>query len=435
MNILIVSAQFPYPPRSGFATRVYQLARQLAAHHEVTLLSYVSPHEQDGVAALEKELSVRVVERELVSVSAKRMAQALSMASLRPYCCRDVYSVRMQDAITELCSTKRIDVVQLESSYLCGYTFPRNTRLVLDEHNIEYEVFRRMSEAERSIPRRGFNRVEHARFRRFEQRWWARVDGCVVTSEREAPIVRARAPQTPVAVVPNGVDLDYFAPSMSPVQPHTVAFNGILTYRPNLDAARYLIEEIWPLVLRRSPDARLKIVGRTTGVEVRDLLRPGVELLGEVPDIRPHLQNAAVVAVPVRIGGGTRLKVVEALAMGKAIVSTSLGCEGVAVRDGEHLLIGDDAPAFASRICDLFDNPATVDKLGRTGRDLVERNYSWDLAGERLESVYRHIGARGDAGSVGALPPPSEFAGHEVSAEANSRWWHSWQHNRASVLK
>jgi polysaccharide biosynthesis protein PslH len=414
VNILIVSAQFPYPPRSGFATRVYQLARQLAAHHDVTLLSYISPHEHEGVAALEKELSVRVVEREHVPVGAKRTAQALSMVSLRPYYSRDVYSGLMQHAITELCATTRIDVVQLESSYLCGYAFPRDTRLVLDEHNIEYEVFRRMSKAERSIPRRAFNRVEHARFRRFEQRWWARVDGCIVTSDREAPIVRARAPQTPVAVVPNGVDLDYFAPSMSSVEPHTVVFNGILTYRPNLDAVRHLIEEIWPLVLRRCPEARLKVVGRMTGVDVRDLLQPGVELLGEVPDIRPHLQKAAVVAVPIRIGGGTRLKVVEGLAMGKAMVSTSLGCEGVAVRDGEHLLIGDDARAFASRVLDLFDNPAIADKLGRAGRGLVERNYSWDLAGARLQSLYRHIGATGDAGREAGLHPRVELAGHEV---------------------
>ncbi len=411
MNILIVSAQFPYPPRSGFATRVYQLARQLAARHDVTLLSYVSPHDQDGVAALGEELSVRVVEREQVSVRAKRTAQALSMVSRRPYYSRDVYSERMQHAIDELCATKRIDVVQLESSYLCGYAFPRNTRVILDEHNIEYEVFQRMSESERSIPRRAFNRVEHARFRRFEERWWARVDGCVVTSEREAPIVRARAPQTPLAVVPNGVDLEYFAPSMSSVQPHTVVFNGILTYRPNLDAARYLIEEIWPLVLRRCPEAQLKVVGRMTDVDVRDLLRPGVELLGEVPDIRPHLANAAVVAVPVRIGGGTRLKVVEALAMGKAIVSTSLGCEGVVVRDGEHLLIGDDPGAFASKVLDLFDNPGLAGELGRTGRQVVEQNYSWDLAGARLLSLYREVGTRQDASSEAVVRPPAELVG------------------------
>jgi polysaccharide biosynthesis protein PslH len=391
LNILIVSAQFPYPPHSGFATRVYQLARQLAAHHKVTLLAYARPDEHDGVAALRQEMSVCAVERDAGSVNRKRAAQALSLASLRPFSCRAVYSRDVQRAIVELCARERFDVVQLESSLLCTFAVPEGPRLLLDEHNIEYEVFQRMCEGERSIPRRVFNRIEHARFRRFEQRWWTRVDGCVVTSDRELPVVRAHAPHTPVAVVPNCVDLDYFRPLANEVEPNTLVFNGILTYRPNLEAAHHLVEDIWPLVLRRRPDARLTLVGRADEADIRRLTRPGVVVTGEVPDIRPYLQRAAVVGVPVRIGGGTRLKVVEGLAMGKAMVSTSLGCEGIAVRDGEHLLIGDDATAFASRVVQLFESPNMRSALGRAGRSLVENQYSWELAGQRLQALYERV--------------------------------------------
>jgi glycosyltransferase involved in cell wall biosynthesis len=297
----------------------------------------------------------------------------------------------MQRAIDDVCSAESFDVVQLESSFLCTFRFPPCTRLVIDEHNIESELFLRMCEGERSLPRRVFNRIEYARFRRFEQACWQRADACVVTSEREVEVVRTSAPDTPVAVVPNAVDLEYFAPSDTPVDTHTLIFSGTLNYRPNLDAARYFIDDIWPLVRDRYPDASLTLTGGNDGVDTRSLTRPGVRFLGEVPDIRPYVRGAAAVIVPIRIGGGTRLKVLEALAMGRPIVSTPVGCEGVAVRDGEHLLIADDGPAFASNIFEVFENPALRDALGRAGRRLAEKRYSWDLAGERLQSLYRHL--------------------------------------------
>jgi len=399
VNVLILSTQFPYPPRSGFETRVYQLTRQLATRHKVLLVSYASPDERRDAATLAEQLPVQIVERDETSVGAKRLAQALSIASPRPFSCRHVYSEKMQRVITDLCSGDAFDVVQLESSLFCQFDFPPHVKLVLDEHNIEYELFWRMCQGERSVARRAFNRVEHARFRRFEQRSWNQVNGCLVTSDREVDIVREHAPGVPTAVVPNGVDLDYFRPGSGEIEPHTVVFNGVLDYRPNLDAALHLVDEIWPLVVERCPDARLTFVGRGSEADARRLAMPGVELTGEVPDVRPHLARAAVVAVPIRIGGGTRLKIVEGLAMGKAIVSTSTGCEGIDVRDGENLLIGDDAGAFASRVLQLFEDPALGAELGRVGRLLVESEYSWNLAGERVEALYDAV-----LGSVSTKP-------------------------------
>jgi glycosyltransferase involved in cell wall biosynthesis len=406
VNILIISAQFPYPPRSGVAMRVYQLARELARSHRVTLLSYATEQHREGVTALARALTVRTVDREYATTTRKRAAQLSSLASARPYYWHEVHSPRLQRAIDELCARDRFDVVQLESSFLYGFAFPPGTRTVLDEHNIEYEVHRRMCEGERSLSRRAFNRFEHARCRRFEQRCWRRVDGCLVTSEREARIVRVHAPDTPVAVVPNGVDLRHFSCGRGEVEPNTLVFNGILTYRPNLDAAHYLIEEVWPLVLSRCPEARLTVVGRAYPADLRKLRRPSVVLTGEVPDIRPYLQSAAVVGVPVRMGGGTRLKVVEGLAMGKAIVSTSLGCEGLAVRDSQHLLIADDAETFAKQIVHLFANRTARGELGQAGRALVERAYSWSLAGERVQALHRVVAAgRPDRGQEGVAWP------------------------------
>ena len=391
LRILQVSAQFPFPPRSGFETRVYQLARALASRHDVTLLSYVDSGRRDDVERLRDHLSVAVVEREPVSRSAKRMSQLVSAASRRPFAFRSVYSPEMQQAIDELCSTRTFDVILVESSVLGAFSFPRGPRLVLDEHNIEYEVFARMHKSERSLPRRLFNRLEYTRFRRLERAWWRQVDGCAVTSEREAAIVRSHAPKTPLAVVPNGVDLDYFSPREAKPDPQSVVFNGVLDYRPNLDAAHFLADEIWPLVLERVPDARLSIVGRGEPADLRRLDRPGIVPTGEVPDLRPYLASAALVVVPIRMGGGTRLKVVEGLAMAKAMVTTSIGCEGVDVRDGEHLLVANAPDAFAAAVVGLLQDRTLAHALGAAGRARMEERYSWELAGGRMEKLFRCV--------------------------------------------
>jgi glycosyltransferase involved in cell wall biosynthesis len=394
LTVLVVTAQFPYPPRSGFAMRVYQLVRGLARRHDVTLLSYVELDTQPQVEELRRTCKVEVVEWRSRSRPAKRLAQLLSLATPAPYVSRELYSAEMQRAIDALCANQRFDVIQLESSLLCAFTLPSGPRLILDEHNLESEVHSRSGELERSRVRRAFGAVESARLRRFEQRWWRRADGIVVTSEREEPLVAARAPGTPIAAVPNGVDLERFRPDPSSPQPDTVIFNGRLDYRPNLDAANWLVDDIWPRVLRLRPQARLAIVGRGDARDLERLTRPSVEVTGEVPEVQPHLASAAVVVVPIRMGGGTRLKVVEGLAMGKAMVSTRLGSEGIAVEDGTHLLVADDPEDFARAVAALLIDRDRAAMLGMNGRSLMEGSYSWDIADIRLAALYARVMSR-----------------------------------------
>jgi polysaccharide biosynthesis protein PslH len=390
--------------------RVYQLARQLASRHDLTLLSNIDAESGPGVDSLREEMDVRVVVRNPPSRRAKRTAQLLSLVSRRPFAVRSAQSPELQRAIDELCATRQFDVIQLESSVLCGLRFPESARLLLDEHNVESEVFERVWRSEKSPLRRLFNRLEYVRFRRHEHRWWRRVDACALTSEREEPIVRPHTRDIPVGVVPNGVDLDYFRPREGDGEPDTVVFNGVLDYRPNVDAAQHLVDEIWPLVRLHRPEARLLIVGRGDAAERERFRRPGVELTGEVPDVRPYLAGAAVVIVPIRMGGGTRLKVVEALSMGRPMVSTPLGCEGVDVRDGEHLLVAEGAEPFAAAVVRLLDDRRLARALGRAGRTRMEEKYSWDLAGDRLEGLYRRMLGGSDA-EPGPAAPASLAAG------------------------
>jgi glycosyltransferase involved in cell wall biosynthesis len=191
-----------------------------------------------------------------------------------------------------------------------------------------------------------------------------------------------------VAVVPNAVDLDYFTPSGDDIVPGSILFTGLLSYRPNLDAILFFLDEVLPLVRARCPEAVLTVVGHGEHRDLERIRRPGVVVTGRVPDVRPYLDAAAVVAVPLRMGGGTRLKVVEAMAMGKAIVSTSLGCEGINVRDGEHLVVADTPAVLAEAIAALLLDGTRGAELGRRARQLAEEQYSWNVAGAALEQLF-----------------------------------------------
>jgi glycosyltransferase involved in cell wall biosynthesis len=387
-KVLVVSAHLPFPPRWGFGTRVYQLMRQIASRHDATLLCYAAPGDEN-VERLRQEFPVEVVHRPKQRVLRKRASQLRSLASRVPYDVWTTHSREMQGVIDRLCAEHGFEIVQLESTLLELFRFPPESQIVLDEHNVDYEVYARMHETERSPLRRAFYRSQERRFVRFEQRSWQRVAAVVATSEREAEIMRRHAPDTLVTAVPNGVDVEYFRPDSAPVEPGTLVFNGVLDYRPNLDGVNFLVDEVLPLVREHRPDVKVSVVGRGSESAVEALRRRGVDATGEVPDVRPYLQGAEVVVVPIRMGSGTRLKVVEGLALGKPVVSTTLGCEGVNVRDGEHLLIGDTAEVFALQILHLFEHPEVGEALGRAGRELTEREYSWDYAGERLEEVYQ----------------------------------------------
>jgi glycosyltransferase involved in cell wall biosynthesis len=395
-RVLVVGAWFPYPPRSGWAMRVYQLARQLASRHDVTLLGYATAADEQNVAELESQgLRVETVRQETLSTAGRRKAQLRSLFSRTPYEPYRTYSRDMQRAIDRLCAETRYDVVQLESTLVWPFRFPAGTRIVLDEHNVDYETYARMREGTRSPVRKAFYLVEQARVRRYEHDAWRRSSGLVLTSAREQEMARDAAPGTPTAVVPNGVDTDFFQPGAGEVAPRTLVFNGVLDYRPNLDAALVLADDVLPRVQATHPDARAVIVGRGGPAELDLVRRPGVEATGEVPDVRPHLQQAEIVVVPILAGSGTRFKVVEGLAMAKPMVSTSVGCEGIGVEHEKHLLIADTPEEFAAAVTRLLDDHALARSLGEAGREFVEREYSWERAGERLQALYDVVlGAR-----------------------------------------
>jgi glycosyltransferase involved in cell wall biosynthesis len=390
-RVLMLSPGSPLPTW-GSGTRIYQLARHLSSDHEVTLLSYAEPSEVSKVAPLLDFCRVvRVVPSRSDGPIVRRARQVRWTASRAPFLGREFYGARMQDALDSLLAEQPFDIVQIETLQMTCFRLRTAAAVVLDEHNVEYELLGRMCEGERSVLRRAHNRLEERKVRNFERLWWGRVDGVAMPSRREELIVRGESPGTPTATVPNSVDVDYFSSDNDQSEAGRIVFTGLLRYRPNLDAARHLVDDILPRIVDRHPGATLTIVGDGRPSDLDALRRPGVTVTGWVTDVRPHLRRASVVVAPLRIGSGTRLKVVEALAMAKPMVSTTVGCEGIDVRSGEHLLVADSPDDFADAVTLLLRDRALGRRLGDAGHRLARDHYSWRSAAEQLSGLYDRL--------------------------------------------
>jgi glycosyltransferase involved in cell wall biosynthesis len=408
MRVLVISPSLPYPPIWGFNIRVFQILSHLARRNAVSLLCYGDPSTEDEAAAREALAGiceeVFTVPDVKLSRREKRRRQAWASLGPRSFHLHRYFSPQMQTKITELLGGGRFGLVQVESGAMAGFDFGR-TPIVLDEHNLEYELLRRGKDVNSSIRRRIFTFLESGKVEREEISAWRKANGCVFTSRRDEAIANARVPGLHTAVVPNGVALDYFRPMDAAIKPGCIVFTGLMRYRPNSDGFSYFVREIFPAVRMSRPDATFTAVGWGLTAEIEHLLGNGVSHTGRVDDVRPYLATASVVVAPLRIGSGTRLKILEGLAMGKAVVSTSIGCEGLDVKHGEHVLIADDPGAFAESVLSLLNDPAGADALGRRGRALVERLYGWDRAVGELERFHQSVFAPGNklAGTVSAL--------------------------------
>lgn len=390
MTILMLSPWFPYPVNWGFAKRVYHLLEELARRHDITLLTYTDGDDEEPRRELGRFCTVRTVPRPALPAG-KRLAQLASVASPASFQHRLMHSAAMQQALDDLSRGTAFDVIHVSTSQMACFRFDPRSPVVLDEHNIEYELYYRVFQAEGSLPRRLFNWLEYKKFRREEIAAWRAADGCAMTSAREVATVTALLPDTPVVTVPNAVDTEYFAPAAATVDPERIVLTGLMKYRPNVDGAQFFVRDVLPRILRARPAATFYVVGGEPAPEVTRLAAPNVVVTGGVDDVRPYVHESAVFVVPLRMGSGTRLKVLEGLSMGKPMVSTSIGCEGIDVADREHLLIADGADAFADAVLELMGNPALARALADRGRTLMLERYRWQAVAATLEALYEQV--------------------------------------------
>jgi glycosyltransferase involved in cell wall biosynthesis len=402
LNLLFLSHFPPSPPTFGAQRRIQGLITALARRHEITAVAVVTT-DYDPVAA---ERAMREYCHNVVLVPTrawdgpgKRLKQVRSLFSPRSFV-RNLYDLpALRKVLDGLLSARAYDIVNVELPFLALLPLAKAPpggappRLVLDEHNIEFDLARQQAGNELGLARRMYNSISWRKLRREEIEIWKRFDGVAFCSVADQARARALVPSIRSVVVPNAVDVEYFRPRPSDPVPdgRTVIFFGAMNYFPNVDGLLYLLREVWPLIEKSHPQARLKIVGQRPTPEILAYKSRRVEVAGKVDDLRPHLASAAVSIVPLRIGGGTRFKILEAMAMAKPVVSTSLGAEGIDAEPGRHLLLADDREAFAAAVGRVLDDSLLGARLGSEGRALVEERFSWQAAAQPLERLYQEL--------------------------------------------
>ena len=391
LRVLVIDACLPFPPNVGRFVRTWNLLRRLAGCHKISLLCYGDPESEAAVAARAAGLLLHLV-RPFPAPRGARLYGGLlaSLFSRHPYPVWREYTRRYENRLRELLRDNQFDLVHCECTPYARFlgAVERLPKLVM-AHNIESQILFRRAQQSRTLVERVFFGLQARRMESFEREVLRQADRVALVTELDAEQVRAWGVQR-TSLVENGVDEDQFVPLEGKCDSDEILFLAALDWYPNLDALDYLLEDIFPLVRQASPSARLRIVGRRppAGLKERIARCPGVELVGEVADVRPFLARAAVVVVPLRIGGGSRIKILEALAMAKAVVSTSIGAEGLAVTDGVHLLLADAPSDFAARTVELLKSSEERLRLGENGRKLVVERYSWDRMARGLESAW-----------------------------------------------
>jgi polysaccharide biosynthesis protein PslH len=409
MNILVISPLLPYPPDSGGISRLYNIYTRLAKKHRLTWLcpiwagteAYISEAERicDRVVELPRDwhpdfpergwgkLSLSIVAHihwERLFVFCYDYVQAPGLYWLPP-------SPERLALVSQILSSSNFDLVVCEfegSANLVsdGVDIPKIVVL----HNTQSTLFRRARQSyDISWQDRLFFWPELLKITRYEARSYSRFDLAVVVSEADQQLLHKRCPRLPTELIPNCVDLSFFLLCADPGTSRTLLYFGHYGYPPNADAILYFCQEMLPLIRQKIPDVQVLVAGRQPPDELAKY--PGVQVLGLVPDIRTCLAQADVVIAPLRIGGGTRIKILEALAAGKAVVSTRLGAEGLKVTHGENILLADEPAEFADCVVHLLEQPALRSELGRNGRGLVEQHYDWDAATDRLDEVFRRV--------------------------------------------
>lgn len=398
MKILIVTASLPYPPTSGGAIRVYGILRGLHdAGHQITLMAF------DDEAVSSNNPLVQLCEQ-IITIPAPPRPITARLRDLvftsQPDIARRLYSVEFVNRLHELLNRENFDLIQIEAIEVACYlplvkTAHPNAKIVFDTFNAEYLLQQVIFQIDRQeikrLPAALYSWLQAGRIKRFEREMCQLADAVIAVSPEDADALRIFRTDQQIHIVPSGIFVgDYQDTTRQPDMPvHSLVFTGKMDYRPNVDAMLWFAEAIFPQIQQQMPDVRLYIVGQKPHPRLDGLKgNSAITLTGRVDSVQPYLNSASVYVAPLRMGSGTRLKLLEAMASGCAIVATTIAAAGMLPETKQAMLIADEPANTADAIINLLQNPAQGEKLGAAARLSVRVHYDWSVLIPRLLAVY-----------------------------------------------
>ncbi len=396
MKIIWVKAGGLVPPDSGGKIRSFHIAKELAKNHEVTLFTFYVEEPNDEHHTL-ASMFHKVVTHPLKVSSGRGFGEALgylaSFFAPLPYSLSKYCRPEVTRHLREVLATEKFDII------LCDFVnaapvvpFDLGIPVVTFTHNVEAMIWKRHWEVAVNPVWKFVFKREYAKMRAAEMDYLRRSTHVLTVSETDTAFFAQELPPAKITTIPTGVDIDYFIPTDGE-EPESLVFTGSMDWMPNEDGILYFVDAILPLIRKQRPKVKLWIVGRRPGKKILALAEsdPGIEVTGRVDDIRPSIAKGSVYIVPLRVGGGTRLKIFEAMAMGKAVVSTTIGAEGLPVTNGSDIILADEPAHFADEVYRLLGSPAERKRIGDAARRIVEEKYSWAAVARHVESVLRFL--------------------------------------------
>ena len=394
MKILFLSPTVPFPLTDGGRIRVFNLLKQIATKSDVTLLALeTQPTDSEGVAQLQ-QLGIQV---HLIP-NAPTLPPLSFSTLLKAFLRRQPITVARYDLpayrqkFKESLATGAFDLVHYEMFHTAQFYPEARLPGVLSQQNVDSAIWRRLCDETVNPFYKFAYWTQQLAFQRYERVLSPKFDAVTCTSDIDAAVFQRHCARDAIEIIPNGVDVTHYQPDFSAEVSAHLIYIGSMDWYPNEDAVSFFADEVLPRIQENVPDVRFSIVGGNPSARVQKLAeRKGVVVTGRVPEIKPYFAEATVFVVPLRIGSGTRLKILEALAMGKAIVSTSVGAEGLDLKDGEEIFIADEPEAFADAVTRLLTDTSLRRRIGENGRARVERDYNWQSIGEKLHQLYTKI--------------------------------------------
>lgn len=394
MRVLYITDYLPYPLISGDRIRVYNLLSRIARHHQVSLLAlFKTAYDYEGLAHLRRFcFSV-----DTAGYSWRHFYEDIPglikfTLDRKPWELRLAYSSELASRIRQISSEIKFDVFHIENSRMALYQEEIEqvncSRTILAFQNLAFLQYERISRIERNLIRKIRSRLFSFSMKRWEPRYAQKFNCCLTVSKLEKKKLLELNPALNVKVIPNGVDIDRFQPIQHMDSKPDILFVGTMDYSPGADAALYFCSEIFPLIRNEIKEAQVWIVGNDPPRALTNLSENGIHIMGRVDDVHPFYEKCSVCVVPLRAGGGTRIKILEAMALGRPVVTTSIGCEGLDVQNGKHLLVSDDPKEFAQKVVSLFTDRDLYKQIAANARSLVTEKYGWDAISQELLEVY-----------------------------------------------